>query len=220
MKIIDGNLHIELSIGTVVEQKPVSFQQNGDLIRQIGVSFQQNGDLLSYDIETFNHDQELIIDPELIFSTYSGSVSDNWGFTATYDDYGNLYSGSIVSGVYYPTTEGAFSDNFGGVWDCAITKYSADGSQMIFSTYLGGSYSEMPHSMIVDSRGDLIVFGTTGSFNFPTTEGAYSRWFSGGTAVTYDGTVTFPHGVDMYISRFSSDGTDRKSTRLNSSHTS
>lgn len=207
MKIIDGNLHLQLSIGTVVEQKPVSFQQNGDLIRQIGVSFQQNGDLLSYDIETFNHDQELIIDPELIFSTYSGSVSDNWGFTATYDDYGNLYSGSIVSGVYYPTTEGAFSDNFGGVWDCAITKYSADGSQMIFSTYLGGSYSEMPHSMIVDSRGDLIVFGTTGSFNFPTTEGAYSRWFSGGTAVTYDGTVTFPHGVDMYISRFSSDGT-------------
>ena len=38
----------------------------------------------------------LIIDPTLIFSTFTGSHSDNWGYTATYDESGNFYSGSIT----------------------------------------------------------------------------------------------------------------------------
>ena len=76
----------------------------------------------------------------------------------------------------------------------------------------------MPHSMIVDGSNELIVFGTTGSHDFPTTDGAYQRFFSGGTAVTYDGSVQFPHGVDLYVSRLSTDGTQlRASTYIGGS---
>ena len=35
----------------------------------------------------------LVIDPVLVFSSYSGSTSDNWGFTATYDNLGHAYGG-------------------------------------------------------------------------------------------------------------------------------
>jgi hypothetical protein len=83
---------------------------------------------------------------------------------------------------------------------------------MLYSTYFGGDYSEMPHSMIVNSYDELVVFGTTGSFNFPTTDGAYQRYFSQGTTVSYDGTVLFPHGVDIYVTRFSTDGTEMKAS--------
>ena len=208
----DGNLILTLAFGEVVEQKPYAYQLIDGRKVEVEVSFELFDDAVGYVVGNYDRNKELVIDPALIFSTYSGSTADNWGFTATYDDYGNLYSGSIVEGIGYPTTIGAFSDYFSGIWDCAVTKFSADGSQMLYSTYFGGDYSEMPHSMIVNSYDELVVFGTTGSFNFPTTDGAYQRYFSQGTTVSYDGTVLFPHGVDIYVTRFSTDGTEMKAS--------
>ena len=166
-----------------------------------------NKNTLSYKIENYDKTLPLIIDPALIFSTYSGSTADNWGFTSTYDAYGNLYAGSIVDGIGYPTTLGAFVDTYAAGWDCTISKFSQDGSQLLFSTYYGGDQSEMPHSMIVNQYDELVVMGTTGSYNFPTTPYAFSEMFSAGSTITYDGTVSFPFGVDIYVSRFSNDGT-------------
>ena len=67
---------------------------------------------------------------------------------------------------------GAYQLNFnGGVGnggtDIAITKYNNTGTQRIYSTYLGGSFDELPHSMIVSDLGELYIFGTTGSEDFP-----------------------------------------------------
>ena len=81
-----------------------------------------------------------------------------------YDKQGNLYSGSISFGPGYPTTLGAYQLNFnGGVGnggtDIAITKYNKTGTQRIYSTYLGGSFDELPHSMIVSDLGELYIFG-------------------------------------------------------------
>lgn len=214
MELKDGNLHLKLAVGEVVEQKPYAYQvlHNANQLadeqtQQIPISFTQRDDAIGYTLGSYDKTRDLIIDPALVFSTYSGSVSDNWGFTAAYDDEGNLYAGSITSGSGYPTTLGAFSDTFGGVWDCVVTKFSSDGTQMIYSTYFGGAQSEMPHSMIVNRYGELVVFGTTGSLNFPTTANAYQPMFAGGTTVTYDGSVQFPFGTDIYVSKFSSDGT-------------
>ena len=218
IRIIGGELRLKLSVGELTERKPYAYQLYGEEKRQVEAAFRKTDKGIGYMLGAYDRGRDLIIDPSLIFSTYSGSVADNWGFTATYDAYGNLYSGSIVIGIGYPTSTGAFCDSFGGVWDCAISKFSADGRQLIYSTYLGGTYSDMPHSMIVDGSNELIVFGTTGSHDFPTTDGAYQRFFSGGTAVTYDGSVQFPHGVDIYISRLSSDGTQlRASTYIGGS---
>ncbi len=207
LELIGGEIHLRLSVGTVIEQKPYAYQVSEQGNREIEIAFSQTEKGIGYKVGQYDHTKELIIDPELVFSTYSGSTADNWGFTSAYDSQGNLYSGSIVAGTGYPTSLGAWSDTFMGVWDCAITKFSADGTQMIYSTYLGGMYSDMPHSMIVNQYDELVVFGTTGSHDFPTTDGAYSNWFQGGSTITYDGSVQFPFGVDIYVTRFSVDGT-------------
>ncbi len=212
MEIVGEELILTLAMGELTEQKPYAYQVYDGEKRQVEAAFRRTDKGIGYEIGTYDRERDLIIDPSLIFSTYSGSVADNWGFTATYDAYGNLYSGSIVNSLGYPTTTGAFCDSFGGVWDCAISKFSADGRQLIYSTYFGGRYSDMPHSMIVDGSNELVVFGTTGSHDFPTTDGAFQRFFAGGTAVSYDGSVHFPQGVDIYVSRFSSDGTQLKAS--------
>ena len=152
----------------------------------------------------------------MIFSTYSGSDIDNWGFTATYDNDNNVYSGGIAFGVGYPVTTGAYQTKFGGGVatnytaygeDVAIIKYDPTGTKRLYATYLGGKGSEMPHSMIVNQFNELLIFGTTGSDNFPVSADAYSKTFKGGTEVTYDFSIDFKNGSDIFVSKLSADGT-------------
>src|SRR5690606_24073256 len=124
---------------------------------------------------------ELVIDPTLEFATFSGSFSDNFGYTATFDNAGFLYSGSTAFGAQYPVTTGAYQTDWaGGGTDIAISKYDTTGSYMVWSTYLGGSNSELPHSLYVDANDQLLVLGTTGSADFPITVNAYDASFNGG----------------------------------------
>ncbi len=126
-----------------------------------------------------DNQKSLFIDPVLVFSTYSGSQADNFGFTATYDEKGCLYAGGIVdaNSRIYPVTTGAFQTTYGGSnnqaepvnlpCDISISKYSADGSTLLYATYIGGSNNEYPHSLCTNFDNELIVMGSTLSQNFP-----------------------------------------------------
>src|SRR6185437_11873690 len=77
--------------------------------------------------------------------------------------------------------------------DVAILKYTPDGKNLVYATYLGGKKgNEQPHSMVVDKSGNLVVFGTTASSDFPVTSSAYKPLFGGKT--------------DLFVSKFSPDG--------------
>ncbi len=202
----EGNLIIPTSVQDIVEFKPYIFQPRKDKKIEIKGDFNIDNNIITYSIEEYNSQLPLIIDPVIVFSTYSGSNSDNWGFTAAPDNNGFLYGGGIAFGTGYPTVSGSFDVTFNqGEYDISITKYDTTGTALIYSTYLGGNSLENPHSMIANKDGNLYVMGTTGSNNFPTTPGAINRTFSGGPSIN----VTFPfsNGVDLYVSEFSSDGT-------------
>jgi len=214
-----GNLQIKTSLNEIVEKKPFAYQEiNGKKI-PVKCKFKLVKNIVSFNIGNYDKNYSLIIDPSLIFSTYTGSTTDNWGFTATYDHYGNVYSGGISFDVGYPTSTGAYQENFAGGTgynpnyysmgcDIGIIKYSPDGTTRLFATYLGGSTSEeLPHSMVVNSENELIVMGTTGSSDFPITSNAYDNSFNGGDSTTYDNVIIFRQGLDIFISHFSSDGT-------------
>ncbi len=208
LKIKKGNLEITTSVNKVTELKPIAYQKdiNGKS-KEIACKFILEDNTLSFEFpEGYDKNKELIIDPTLIFATYSGSTSDNWGFTATYDDEGFLYAGGIVFGNGYPTTIGAFQTNYDSLVDIGITKYDTTGSFLIYSTYLGGNYLEVPASLIVNNNNELLVFGTTSSLTFPTTQQAYDTIFNGGSSITISSYITFANGADLFISRFSSDG--------------
>ena len=77
----------------------------------------------------------------------------------------------------------------------------------IYSTYLGGSMDELPHSMIVNNLNELFIFGTTGSDDYPTTVGCFNNSFNGGDGFSPSGLgVTFPNGSDIIVSKLSSNG--------------
>lgn len=189
--ITPDRIAVTTRFGTYSEVMPVSYEVHNDEKTQIKMSYVLKGSYIGFETPFFKNKVKTVIDPELIFSTYSGSGVDNFGFTATYDSAGNLYSGGIVTTAYsefpfgkYPVTAGAYDQTFnGGTWDIAINKYSADGSQLIYATYLGGSGNDYPHSLIVADNNELIVFGSTASSDYPTTTGVVDRTYNGGTDI-------------------------------------
>ena len=122
----------------------------------------------------------IVIDPTLIFSTFTGAPTDNWGYTATYDAAGNFYSGSILLDDRGPvrgfSSPGAFQTSFNGGdgsegggldYDIGIMKFNSTGSNRMYATFIGGSGDEQPHSLIVDQSGNLIIAGRTSSTDYP-----------------------------------------------------
>lgn len=140
------------------------------------------------------------IDPQLIFSGYSGSTADNWGCTATYDASGNTLLVGIAFDIGFPVRAGSYQRGFLGGCDLGISKFSPDGRQLLASTYLGGGGQDVPHSVVCNKNGDLIIFGTTGSNNFPVTNA--SR-FSGGALVNpyEENIMVYEGGSDFFVAR-------------------
>lgn len=210
LTINQGNLIIKTAVGNVLEMKPYAYQiqANGDTLH-VQCEFVQKNGIVSYKLKNYDTKLALIIDPVLVFSSYSGSAADNWGYTATYDKHGNLYGGGIAFGIGYPTDVVPHHyqiDFAGGSCDVSISKFDSSGSFLHYSTYLGGTQAECPHSLYVNDNDELYVFGTTGSVTFPYTSQAYDTTFNFGENVTVNNTIRFPFGTDIFVCKFSADG--------------
>ena len=194
----EGRLHLHTSLNLITEERPYAYQWIDNEKVDVECQFILKNKKLSFDFpDGYNPNYELIIDPEMIFSSYSGSVASNFGYTATYDDYGFLYAGGTAYDIGYPITVGAYQTAYnGGIVgnDVVLTKYDTTGSFLIYSTYLGGSGDEVPHSLIVYEE-ELFVLGTTGSADFPVTENAFDNTFNGGPQLAVNGVgVNYSNG--------------------------
>lgn len=200
-----GNLHISSKLTNYLEYKPYAYQVVDGVRKEIGVKYLLKYNRLRFQLEPYDLERELIIDPILVFSTYSGSMGDNFGFCATYDKEGNLYTAGIVNALQgpYPVTTGSFQKTFAGCgspncvfpFEISISKYSFDGKTLLYASYLGGNRYEYPHSININSKNELIMFGTTGSTNFPTSILALQTGYFGG-------------GNDLFVARISEDGSN------------
>ena len=213
VSLLNGHLLIKTSIGNVIEQSPYAYQLINDQEIKVKCNYSLHNDTLSFNFsDGYDSSKTLIIDPILIFSTYTGSTADNWGFTATYDDLGNMYVGGIAFDIGYPVTLGAFQTTYNGGTgigypgtDIAITKFSDDGAQLLYSTYLGGSGNENPHSIVCNQNGELYIFGSTSSPNIPMLTNSYDNSFNLGT--TFQNSVMdYVNGTDAFVVKLNTNG--------------
>lgn len=209
-----GALFITTPFETIREEKPYAYQIiNGKKIN-VEVNFALHNNVLSYNAPNgYNKNYVLVIDPSLVFLTYSGSTVDNFGFTATPGENGTLYAGGIATGPFtinptgtYPTNTGSFIQIFRGgrndrlteveefPCDITLSKYNSNGTTLLWSTYFGGATAnEYPHSLVIDKDSNLIVLGTTSSSDFPVTADAFDTSFNG--------------SLDIVVFKFNKDGT-------------
>jgi gliding motility-associated-like protein len=175
LELKNEELIINTPVGSIKELYPYTYQVQTGKKQNINCKYVVKGDVVSFKIKDYDVNETLVIDPSLIFSTYTGSYAENWGYTATPDPDGNFYAGGTSYGTGYPVSPGAFQTTFGGGFDedgygpndIAIIKLSKNGSRRLYATYIGGNGNEQPHSMICDQQGNLYITGRTASNNFP-----------------------------------------------------
>jgi hypothetical protein len=123
----------------------------------------------------------------LIYSTYIGGGSNDYGFGIAVDGSGNAYLVGSTNSTDYDVTVGAFQTTKGGTYDVFVTKLDASGSGLVYSTYIGGSGDEIGYDIAVDGSGNVYVTGETGSTDYDVTAGAFQTSYGGGT---YDVFIT------------------------------
>ncbi len=168
-----GELVIETDFGPIVEKKPVVFQLTGGT----RISVQGEYRLTSPNSFGFKfrggYDPSLplIIDPVLEYSTYLGGGNNDYGRSVALDTGGNVYVAGYLVSSDFPIKNAYDSTYNGGSpvgYDVFVTKVSAGGDSILFSTYLGGSTGDdRGYGIAVDSNGNAYVSGVTSSTDFP-----------------------------------------------------
>ncbi len=213
LSIKANQLIAHTSVSDVKEFVPHSYQLNKINRSELDCRYViEKNNTVRFKVSNYAKDATLIIDPTLVFSTFTGSTSDNWGYTATYDNAGNFYSGSIVlndhtgspNGFPVVPNPGAFLTGFQGGdgsegsgldYDIGIMKFNSTGSTIMYATYLGGSGDEQPHSLIADNAGNLVIAGRTSSTDYPTRPSGPGGTFGKGG------------GFDICITKLNANGT-------------
>lgn len=199
LSVKNEELLIQTSVGELKELYPYTYQLHKNERQVLNCKYQLSNKQVRFKVSNYSPDATIVIDPTLIFSTFTGSAADNWGYTATPGPDGTMFAAGIAFDFGYKTSPGAYRENFiGGVdedgngpYDIAIIKLSSNGADRLYGTYLGGNGNEQPHSMICDAQGNLIVAGRTNSSTYPTT-------------IPFIGTAG---GYDIVVSKFNATGT-------------
>ena len=198
LEIKNKELVIGTSVGEVKELYPYTYQVEKTGRSNVDCKYVVKDNVVRFKVKNYSPDATLIIDPTLIFSSFTGSIANNWGYTATPGPDGSFFAGGIAFGTGYPTSTGAYDESYNegleedanGPYDIGIIKLSPDGVNRLYGTYLGGKGNEQPHSMICDPQGNLIVAGRTSSTNFPRID-SIGPW----------------GGYDIFITKFNATGT-------------
>lgn len=207
---VDDELRIHTVVGTLTELTPYSYQLDGNARRTVSSAYQLRNNFVTFSLpDGYDECNELVIDPLLIFSTYSGSTADNWGSTATPGEHGTLYSAGVTRqslGGVFPATAGAFQISNRGSFDMGIIKYDSAGTRFLYATYIGGAGNDSPESLVVDKvSGDLIVLGISSSTNYPTSPDAFDKTFNLGATIN-NPVLDTDDQWDIVITRLSANG--------------
>ncbi|HEX5500085.1 MAG TPA: SBBP repeat-containing protein, partial [Thermomicrobiales bacterium] len=134
---------------------------------------------------------ELNSSGSLAYSTYLGGAGDDRGNGIAVNGSGDAYVMGYTLSADFPTSN-PLQSAIGGGSDAFVTKFGAGGS-LVYSTYLGGSASDVGNGMAVDGSGNAYVSGVTASANFPATNGSYQPTFASG-------------GNDAFVAKVSAGG--------------
>src|SRR6267154_3700134 len=221
-----GGLVLRAAGGDIRQHKPVVYQEIDGVRQEIEGGYVRKGaGRVGFKVAAYDTSRPLIIDPVLAYSTYLGGTNaESPGEVFVFaqavpgrfigvavDAAGNAYITGATKSLDFPTTSGAFQTTlsrdphfkFGpGGQDVFVTKLNSTGSGLVYSTYLGGMFSDHGSGIAVDADGNAYVTGTTASFDFPTTPLAFQRTGDANSAYNAFVTKLNPSGSALVYSTY------------------
>jgi hypothetical protein len=178
-----GALLVKVDGGELRFCRPVALQEVKGRKSPISVGYALHGkNEVTFRLASYDRRLPLVIDPILAYSTYlGGSNIDSANGIAVAPDGTAFIAGGTFS-TDFPTVH-ALQPNDGGPYDfpqdAFVSKISADGSTLVYSTYLGGGNQDVANGIAVDAAGEAFVVGTTFSARFPVTAGSINTLCGG-----------------------------------------
>ncbi|HQU83169.1 MAG TPA: SBBP repeat-containing protein [Pyrinomonadaceae bacterium] len=182
----EGDLLIKTEYGEITRQKPFAYQETEGFRQTIESSFvlteKANGSNgksfnVKFQIDNYDRTKPLTIDStanptanftDLSFSTFLGGSGLDEGLGIAADSAENVYVTGRTFSTDFPTTAGTIDTTHNGNLDVFVTKFNAAGTNLIYSTFLGGSAIDVGFGIAVDAAGNAIITGSTESTNYPT----------------------------------------------------
>jgi hypothetical protein len=190
-----GALQVQVDTVTVTEHAPVAWQERDGQRTTISVAYDLAADgSIGFQLGAYDQSQPLVIDPTLTYATFLGGTAGDEARGVAVDGAGNMYIAGYTASTDFPTVKPIQGNRPAD--DAFVTKLNANGTGVIYSTYLGGSAADRAWDMTLDGSGNVYLTGFTESTDFPTTPGAYDRT-RGGTGAS---------GVDAFVTKLRSDG--------------
>jgi hypothetical protein len=207
-----GDLAVTLTHGgTLVERAPVAYQWEGGRKKSVSARFQLETDgkpagdrgntgntVVRFALGEYDHSKPLIIDPVLDYSTYLGGTLEDSGRSIAVDSAGCAYITGRTNSYDYPLASAyqSIHSTIYGADEVFVTKFSADGQSLVYSTYLGGTDDDVAYGIAVDSSGCAYITGSTRSTDFPL-QNAYQ---------STPGIPNFSGAYDAFVTKFSANG--------------
>ncbi len=164
----DGDLIAHLSGGEVRFLKPVIYQEADGAKQPVAGGYALKDGRVTFDLAAYDRAKPLVIDPVLAYSTYLGGTDTEEGMRSiAVDGAGNAYIAGRTRSPDFPIVGGfqdtcVISEGFSACHDAFVAKLDATGSNLLYSTYLGGASLETAWGIAVDAIGNAYVAGSIG----------------------------------------------------------
>jgi hypothetical protein len=159
-----GDLHLRLAEGELVQPAPVLYQEIAGERRPVAGSFVLEGGQVGFRVAAYDRTQPLVIDPQILWSRLLGGSSTDFGMAVAVTPNGQAYVAGYTYSDDFPTRSGSYQPadpETGGLLDAFVTKLNLDGSQLDYSTYIGGPGSQVFLGIALDANRNAHAVGYT-----------------------------------------------------------
>ena len=182
-----GDLVLRVNGGELRQSKPVAYQDVAGQRQTVTSRYVLKGKEVGIEVGEHDRSRPLVIDPVLVYSTYLGGSGNDVSNSITVDAAGNAYLTGTTASTNFPTLNPRQATNRGSN-DVFVTKLTASGNALVYSTYLGGTVNsrvtgsgdDQGKGIAVDASGNVYVAGLTSSTDFPVA-GTLRPTYGGGT---------------------------------------
>jgi len=165
-----GDLLLTAGSEVLCQRRPVAYQVNGGLRSPVAVTYAVGPDGIGFDLGAYDPSLPVVIDPVLEFSREEGGGGYDWGTDVAVDGGGFIYVLGNTLSDDFPTVSPFQPGIGGGLYyeqDAVILKYDPTGTQLLYSTYLGGSALDNGSAIAIDGAGNILIAGYSQSADFP-----------------------------------------------------
>jgi hypothetical protein len=201
----EGRLAIATPAGGFEDDVPIAWQEAGGIKADILVAYvleakeersESHAHIYGFDVGEYDRRLPLVLDPAVfVYCGYIGGAGWEKGAGIAVDGLGNAYVTGDTSSTEetFPVTVGPDLNYNGEPSDAFVAKVKADGTGLVYCSYIGGSGWEEGKGIAVDGLGNAYVTGETSSGDFPVTPGS---------SLTYNG------DIDAFVAKVNADGTE------------